>query len=141
MLSALASGRFPPDILAAGGLSGMSNSLSAPPAQQQQSAGDVSGESAPRPERRRSLRLSAKVSSTSLSENVNAQASGSTGTPPSVASASTVVAPAQAKGKEINSNLRKDSPDEADDGEGTFNDEDLDSEGDFMDADVDAEVS
>ncbi|EJD07256.1 uncharacterized protein FOMMEDRAFT_71851 [Fomitiporia mediterranea MF3/22] len=140
MLSALAAGRFPPEILAAGGLGGLPSALAAPPPPQVQTD-ESSGESDPRPERRRSQRLSAKASAGSMSESViaNPQASSSVATPPSVASTSTAVAPSQDKGKRRRSNSHK-SPSGEQNGRVSLDDEDIDSDGDYMDADVDAEV-
>ncbi|THH11305.1 hypothetical protein EW145_g739 [Phellinidium pouzarii] len=137
MLAALTAGRFPPDALlgASSGLPGSSSQLSLPPmpANTNNTLADA------RPERRRSLRLSAKASASSLSEKANTQASSSSeaGAPPSVASTSTVaVAP---PGKAI-SNAREELSGEVAGSETIINDDEDGAVGDFMDADVDAEV-
>ena len=144
MLSALAAGRFGPDVLSAGGLAGLSSAFSAPPPPPQvqpQPRVDSGNDAVPKVERRRSQRLSAKASAASISENARAQASSSAATP-SVASTSTVVAPHD-KGKKTTSRSRKSSSGDRIDEDTLANDDedDLDSEGDFMDADVDAEVN
>lgn len=147
MLSALASGRIPPELLGATfpGLTSAfaSSSPSLPPIGTSASAPP---RPIPQPERRRSQRLSAKASSASLSEaaattttSSRATASGSgapseAAAPPSVASTSTVVtAPPQmgSKGKERNGRTALEELMSSDDGA---------SDDDIVDASVDADV-
>ncbi|KAI5117508.1 hypothetical protein M0805_003913 [Coniferiporia weirii] len=129
MLAALAAGRFPPEALM-GGSSGTPGSSFQLPILPQSAGSNDADTREGRPERRRSLRLSAKASASSLVEKANAQASGSLGeAPPSVASTSTVAVAPLSKGNV-----------ELAGSETAINDDEDDTAGEFMDADVDAEV-
>ena len=124
MLSALAAGRLPPELLAGGlGLPSSSSQSSLPEPDSTSSIDE------PKPERRRSLRLSAKASANSLSEKNTA--SSSAVPPASTASSSTVSAPHVHEKTTLSDFIAISNASLGDD------DDDI---GNYMDTEVDAEI-
>lgn len=137
VLAALAAGRIPPGSLSRGYPDASAASNSVPPALEANSATVSPASKESKPERRRSLRLSAKASTTSLTEQARADDVPVAVAPLSAASTVTGSALTQPFTNEA---AREELTTDIAASETAVND-DEDPHDEFMDADVDAEVN
>ena len=130
MLAALAAGRTSAEALFGAGSSEL------PRLPDLQAANGQANQELKRPERRRSQRLSAKASTTSLAEKANAEQPGPSVAPPSVASTATVTSAPNAASEAAKIDAILDGAGS----ETAINDDGDESPAEFMGGELDAEV-